>query len=76
MRTRGKRSIFDAMTPADELAGVLLALGGLNWGLVGATNFDLVRAALGKGTAARAAYGLIGASAAYALVRGRRLAHR
>lgn len=76
MHINGKRSVFDAMTPADEVAGALLALGGLNWGLVGATNFDLVRAAFGRGTAARAAYGLIGASAAYALLRGRQLARR
>lgn len=73
MRIR-KKSVFDAMTPADGVAGALLAIGGLNWGLVGATNFDLVRAALGKGAAAKATYGLIGASAAYALVRGRQLA--
>lgn len=76
MRIKGKRSVFDSMTPADEVAGALLALGGLNWGLVGATNFDLVRAALGRGAAARAAYGLIGASAAYALLRGHQLARR
>ena len=76
MRNKRKGSVFDAMTPADEVAGALLALGGLNWGLVGATNFDLVRAAFGRGAAARAAYGVIGASAAYALLRGRQLARR
>ncbi len=69
-----KKQVFDALNPVDEVAGAMLALGALNWGLVGAANFDLVRMAFGKSPVAKAAYGLIGASAAYALVRGRQLA--
>lgn len=75
MRLR-KKTVFDQMTPVDEVAGAVLTLGALNWGLVGTANFDAVRAVFGKSAAARAAYGLIGASAAYALVRGRQLARR
>jgi uncharacterized membrane protein YuzA (DUF378 family) len=71
---RKKKSVFDELGPVDEVAGAMIALGALNWGLVGAANFDLVRAAFGRSVVAKATYGLIGASAAYALVRGRQLA--
>jgi uncharacterized membrane protein YuzA (DUF378 family) len=57
----------------DQVAGAMIALGAINWGVVGATNFDPVKAVFGR-SSARAIYGAIGASAAYALVRGRRLA--
>jgi|GEM_PF-4884912 len=68
-----KKSLIEQLNPVDEVAGALLALGALNWGLVGATNFDAIRAVFGRKAAARTAYGLIGASAAYALVRGRQM---
>jgi uncharacterized protein len=71
-----RRQLVDEMNGADRIAGALLALGALNWGLVGAAKFDLVRAALGRSAAARAAYGLVGASAAYALIRGQQLSRR
>lgn len=67
---------MDEMNPVDRAAGTMLALGALNWGLVGAANFDAIRAAFGRSTAARAAYGVVGASAAYALVRGQQLARK
>jgi uncharacterized membrane protein YuzA (DUF378 family) len=72
----GKRHVMDEVNVVDRVAGVVLAAGALNWGLVGAANFDAVRAVLGKSAAARAAYGLVGASAAYAIVRGQQLARR
>lgn len=71
-----KRKLLDHVTPVDEVAGAMLALGALNWGLVGTANFDVIRAVFGRTKAARAAYGLIGASAAYALVRGHRVTRR
>ncbi|MGH9095146.1 MAG: DUF378 domain-containing protein [Acidimicrobiales bacterium] len=71
-----KHHVMDEMNTADRVAGAVLALGALNWGLVGAANFDAVRATLGRSSSARAAYGLVGASAAYALVRGRQLGRR
>jgi uncharacterized membrane protein YuzA (DUF378 family) len=77
MNLRHKRhSLVDELNPVDEVAGAVLALGALNWGLIGATNFDVIRAALGRSAATRAAYGLVGASAAYALVRGRQLSRK
>lgn len=75
MAKRHKR-VMEEMNTADRVAGAVLALGALNWGLVGAANFDVVRAALGRSSRARAAYGLVGASAAYALARGRQLSRR
>jgi hypothetical protein len=71
-----RRHVLDEMTTADRVAGAVLAVGAINWGLVGAANFDAVRAALGRSAAARVAYGLVGASAAYAMVRGRQLSRR
>ena len=63
---------LEQLNVVDKAAGAVLALGALNWGLVGAANFDAIRAALGR-SKARAAYGLVGASAAYALARSQRI---
>jgi uncharacterized protein len=71
-----RRRLMDEMNAADRVAGAVLAAGALNWGLVGAANFDAVRAALGRSSVSRVAYGVIGASAAYALVRGHQLTQR
>lgn len=50
------------------LAVVLLVVGGLNWGLVGTTGFDLVRALFGDMTVlSRIVYSLVGAAAIYQL---------
>ena len=50
----------------DILASILLIIGGLNWGLIAAADFDLVAAVCGTGTTfARVIYGLIGVSAIY-----------
>src|SRR5205807_1303568 len=43
-----KKSVMDQLNPADQAVGAVMALGALNWGLVGLANFDLVRAAFGK----------------------------
>jgi uncharacterized protein len=57
------------MKTIDILAAVLLVVGGLNWGLVAAADFDLVAALFGSGTAlARVVYGLVGLSAVYQMV--------
>lgn len=47
------------------LALVLLVVGGLNWGLVGLLNFNLVTALLGTGMLANLVYILVGLSAVY-----------
>ena len=50
----------------DLLALVLVVVGGLNWGLVGAFGFDLVAWLLGDmSMLARLVYGLVGLSAVY-----------
>lgn len=49
-----------------RVALVLVIIGGLNWGLVGALNFDLVATLLGhKSKLSRAVYLLVGLSAIY-----------
>ena len=54
------------MKQLDVLAAVLLVVGGLNWGLVGAANFDLVATLLGAGSVlAKTVYMLVGLSAVY-----------
>lgn len=47
---------------------VLLIIGGLNWGLVGLFNFDLVAALFGNGSPlSRVIYTLVGISALYSI---------
>lgn len=41
----------------------LLVIGGLNWGLVGLFEFDLVQAIFGQGALARIVYTVVGLSA-------------
>ncbi len=62
------------MKKIDVVAGVLLVVGGLNWGLVAIARFDLVAAVFGldfgeTSVASRLVYGLVGLSAVYALAR-------
>jgi len=53
------------MKTLDIIAAVLLVVGGLNWGLVGLLNFDLVATLLGDGSLlAKAVYTLVGLAAA------------
>ncbi len=54
------------MKTVDVVVAVLLIVGGLNWGLVGLSNFDLVATLLGEGTTlAKIVYILVGLSAVY-----------
>ena len=56
---------FGAM---DWISMVLLIVGGLNWGLVGLADFDLVAALFGDGSAlSRIVYVLVGLAALYSL---------
>ncbi|HEX8993875.1 MAG TPA: DUF378 domain-containing protein [Candidatus Paceibacterota bacterium] len=51
------------------IAFVLVVIGGINWGLVGAFNFDLVAALFGVMSAvSRVIYVLVGLSAVYMAV--------
>lgn len=48
------------------LAVVLLVVGGLNWGLVGVANFDLVATLFGAGSIlSKIVYTLVGVAAAF-----------
>lgn len=54
------------MKKLDVVATALLVVGGLNWGLVGAADFDLVAAVFGEmSTVSRLVYVLVGAAAIY-----------
>ena len=58
------------MKKLDILAAVLVAVGGINWGLVAAAEFDLVATLVGlefgeTNAVSRVVYGLVGASAVY-----------
>ena len=54
------------MKKMDLLMAVLLVVGGLNWGLVGLFNFDLVGTLLGDlSVPARIVYALVGVAALY-----------
>ncbi len=53
-----RHGVLEQMNGVDRAAGAVLALGALNWGLVGAANFDAIRATLGRSAAARAAYAI------------------
>ncbi len=57
------------MKTMDIIAAVLLVIGGLNWGLVGLFNFDLVATLLGaQSFLASIVYILVGLSGVYQVV--------
>jgi hypothetical protein len=69
------------MKKLDLLAGILVIVGGLNWGLVALAELDLVAAVFGlelgeTNAATRIVYGLVGLSAVYGAVRLAALARR
>jgi uncharacterized membrane protein YuzA (DUF378 family) len=58
----------------DLLAGALLVVGGLNWGLVAIAEFDLVATLVGlefgeTNAVSRIVYGLVGLAGVYGLTR-------
>lgn len=60
------------MRKFDLLAGALLVVGGLNWGLVAVAKFDLVAWLVGEefgetNVASRIVYGLVGLAAIYGI---------
>lgn len=65
------------LTALDWIALILMIVGGLNWGLVGAFNFDLVAAIFGQmSTISRLVYILVGLAALYGIVLLVRLSKR
>ncbi|MGB9941173.1 DUF378 domain-containing protein [Methanosarcina sp.] len=54
--------------PVDLLALILVIVGGLNWGLIGLFDFNLVAALFGEGsTLSRIVYILVGLAALYTI---------
>jgi uncharacterized membrane protein YuzA (DUF378 family) len=65
------------MKSLDVLATVLLIVGGLNWGLVGVAQFDLVAALFGPmSVVSRLVYALVGAAAVYQALQWRGMQRR
>ena len=69
------------MKTLDEVAAVLLVVGGLNWGLVGIAHFDLVATIFGMkfgevSSLSSAVYVLVGLSALYQAVSFKGIQHR
>lgn len=57
------------MRVVNVIALVLIIIGGLNWGLVGFFDYNLVDAVFGDGSmAARVVYSLVGVAALYKLI--------
>ena len=60
---------MNGMKTLDVVVWSLLAIGGLNWGLVGVFDFDLVAAIFGEmSILSRIVYTLVGLSALYDIV--------
>lgn len=53
------------MKQLDILAAILLVIGGLNWGLYGLLDLDLVAALFGSSAAATIVYALVGLAAVW-----------
>lgn len=65
------------MKTLDIVAAVLLVVGGLNWGLVGIAQFDLVAALFGPmSSLSRTVYALVGIAAVYQALQLRGIRHR
>jgi uncharacterized membrane protein YuzA (DUF378 family) len=65
------------MKNLDLVAIILLVVGGLNWGLVGAANFDLVAAIFGPmSPLSRIVYVLVGLAALYRILQWKSMDRR
>jgi uncharacterized membrane protein YuzA (DUF378 family) len=58
------------MSVIDWLSRILIIIGGLNWGLIAVSQFNLVESIFGADSmASRFVYGLVGLAALYELIR-------
>ena len=65
------------MRTIDVIVAILLVIGGLNWGLVGAFKFDLVEYIFGHlSIASRLVYGLVGLAALYQIFQWKAIQNR
>jgi len=60
----------------DVIAAILLVIGGLNWGLVGSMNFDLVETIFGSSLFSSIIYILVGVSALYQIMQWKSIQRR
>jgi uncharacterized membrane protein YuzA (DUF378 family) len=68
---------MNKLSVLDWVALVLVIVGGLNWGLVGVMDFDLVATIFGDmSTVSRAVYVLVGLSAIYLAIVSPKLAKK
>lgn len=66
-----------SLNALDWIALILMIVGGINWGLVGAFGIDLVATLFGEGSGiSRAVYVLVGLAALYGIVLMLRLGRR
>ena len=56
------------MKNLDKIVALLILLGGVNWGLIGLFDFDLIEYVFAKVWMDRLVYALIGLSAVYKLI--------
>ncbi|HVZ10896.1 MAG TPA: DUF378 domain-containing protein [Candidatus Paceibacterota bacterium] len=54
-----------------KIAWILVIIGGLNWGLVGLLDWNLVTAIFGDGMATKVVYDLVGLAALFVLFAGK-----
>ncbi len=64
------------MKKLDILVAILLVVGGLNWGLVGLFNVNLVAALFGTSVVATIVYALVGFSALYQVLQVKSIQRR
>ncbi len=65
------------MKALDVITWILLIVGGINWGLIGLFDFNLVTAIFGEASiASRIVYVLVGLSALYDLLAVKAIQHR
>ena len=68
---------MNKLNTLDWIVLILIIIGGLNWGLVGIFDFDLVAAIFGDMTAvSRVVYSLVGLAALYQLITLNKLAKK
>jgi len=66
---RAQREPGIHLNAIDWIALALMIVGGINWGLVGVLNLDIVAAIFGDGTtASRVVYALVGLASIYGIV--------
>jgi uncharacterized membrane protein YuzA (DUF378 family) len=72
-KTKTRRS---KMKKLDIIVAILLVVGGLNWGLVGLFNVNLVAALFGTSVVATIVYTLVGFSALYQVLQVKSIQRR